>query len=177
MVLELAWQQLAAEKLLEKGELRVVKISLQKCIKNKQRVLATSMATRTTPVIKKTFPQIMRLKKRCEFLSIQRRGLRFKIGNLIVIARPAQKTPKTAKIGFTVTKKVGKANVRNLVKRRLRHLSRENFSCWRKYQIVVLARPSSAEATFMELKSDFLAALAQANKKLLKTRISRSKYF
>ena len=126
------------------------------------------MTTFTETIKKNTFPKKFRLRKRYEFISIQRSCLKLKTNNLILIVRTAFNFHNKPKIGFTVTKRIGKANIRNLIKRRLRHISRENFVCWKNYQIVILARPYSAKATFVELKSNFLYALNQINKKFQK---------
>ncbi len=170
-----ACRVLAVEKLSKKEETKAAKTSPLKYIKNKQRS-KIFMVKFTTIIVKKNFPKEIRLRKHYGFLSIQRLGVRLRTSNLIFIVRPAFRLPRTPKIGFTVTKKVGKANVRNLIKRRLRHLSRENFVHWKKYQIVVLAKPSSAVASFIELKFDFFHALNQAAKKLRNKHSIKSKH-
>jgi ribonuclease P protein component len=63
-------------------------------------------------------------------------------------------------VGFVVSKAVGSAVTRNLVKRRLRHLSRERVhSLPGSAVLVVRALPPAADATFESLGHDFDRAL------------------
>jgi ribonuclease P protein component len=63
-------------------------------------------------------------------------------------------------IGFVVSKAVGPAVTRNLVKRRLRHLSRERVhSLPGSAVLVVRALPASADASYEALGEDFDHAL------------------
>jgi len=68
----------------------------------------------------------------------------------------------SAQIGFVVSKAVGPAVIRNRVKRRLRHLAREQLSSLpRSAVLVVRALPPSAKASFPSLSADFDAALTR----------------
>lgn len=58
------------------------------------------------------------------------------------------------RIGFSVSRRVGKAHVRNLVKRRLREIAR-GISLLEGYDMVVVARESTAGAGFEELRKAF----------------------
>jgi ribonuclease P protein component len=67
------------------------------------------------------------------------------------------------RFGFTVSKKVGGAVVRNGVRRRLREIVRLNQSAFppgRCY--VIVARPEAATATFTALHDDLLGIAAAA---------------
>jgi ribonuclease P protein component len=67
---------------------------------------------------------------------------------------------KEPQVGFVVSKAVGSAVTRNLVKRRLRHLSRERVhSLPGSAVLVVRALPPAADATFESLGHDFDQAL------------------
>lgn len=67
-----------------------------------------------------------------------------------------------AQVGFVVSKAVGSAVVRNLVKRRLRHLARERLvSLPGSAVLVVRALPASAAASYGSLGADFDSALAR----------------
>lgn len=65
-----------------------------------------------------------------------------------------------AQVGFVVSKAVGSAVVRNLVKRRLRHLARERLSSLPGSAVLVVrALPASAAASYGALGADFDSAL------------------
>ncbi|MEQ9519381.1 MAG: ribonuclease P protein component [Parvibaculum sp.] len=70
-----------------------------------------------------------------------------------------------ARVGFTVTKKVGKSHVRNRVKRRLRAIAAELLpqSGRKGYDYVLIGREGSITRPFPELKADLLAALAKVH--------------
>jgi len=65
----------------------------------------------------------------------------------LIYARNSQK-----RIGFSVSKKVGGAVVRNLVKRRLRECIRPLLPEMRPGFYVMIAHPSSAQRSFVQLR-------------------------
>jgi len=58
---------------------------------------------------------------------------------------------KKLKIGFSVPNKIGKANVRNRLKRRLRAYVRGQIPTLAPAQVVITARPGAELLTFAEL--------------------------
>jgi len=68
-----------------------------------------------------------------------------------------------SRFGFTVSRKVGGAVVRNRVRRRLREIVRVHRAQFPAGQcFVIVARPEAAEADFDTLKGDLLAVAEQA---------------
>lgn len=65
----------------------------------------------------------IRLKRRAEFLRVAKAGRKAAMPGLVLQAL-AHQIPGTARLGFTVTKKVGNAVIRNRTKRRLREAAR-----------------------------------------------------
>lgn len=66
-------------------------------------------------------------------------------------------------VGLVVSKAVGPAVTRNLVKRRLRHLSRERVSSLPGSAVLVVrALPASADASYDDLRADLDHALRRA---------------
>ena len=63
------------------------------------------------------------------------------------------------RLGLTVSPKVGKAVVRNAVRRRLKEIYRLLQGLDAGYDIVVVARRRAAEASFSEIKKDLESAL------------------
>lgn len=72
--------------------------------------------------------------------------------------------PEGVRIGFVVSKAVGGAVVRNRVKRRLRHLVREELLVLAPAgsRVVVRALPASAEASSGHLRRDLVRAWQRA---------------
>ena len=64
--------------------------------------------------------------------------------------------------GYTVSKKLGKAVVRNRVRRRLREIMRLNNTRMRQgYDLVIVARQRAVEVTYQKLESDVLKCCEQ----------------
>lgn len=91
-----------------------------------------------------------------EFLRLYNKGKSVSSPLLVVYCR--RNGRRVTRLGITVGKKVGKAVVRNRLRRRLRESYRINEDLFsRGWDIVVVARAKSREASFAELCSDFLA--------------------
>jgi ribonuclease P protein component len=68
--------------------------------------------------------------------------------------------PPDVRVGFSVNKKVGKAVIRNRVKRRLREAVRRELPSVRPgSDLVFIARPAAAGATYWEIAEAVQAAL------------------
>ncbi|MEV6976485.1 ribonuclease P protein component [Kitasatospora sp. NPDC093806] len=127
-------------------------------------------------------PSENRLRRRQDFATAVKRGRRAGRPLLVVhLARedaPGGPTDRTsdirphvaegtpsARAGFVVSKAVGPAVTRNLVKRRLRHLMRDRLSRLPAGSLIVVrALPPAASASYQDLERDLDAAL----KRLLK---------
>jgi ribonuclease P protein component len=83
-------------------------------------------------------------------------------------SRSQIKTGLKGRLGLTVGKKVGDAPVRNLIKRRLRSIFRENRATFDGMDVVVIALPSAAKAPYEDLMRDLLTAASN-----LKARIAK----
>jgi ribonuclease P protein component len=79
------------------------------------------------------------------------------------LLRPATASAEpTARIGFVVSKAVGPAVTRNLVKRRLRHLCRERIETLPPGSLLVVrALPPAAQASYDELATELDRCLAR----------------
>jgi ribonuclease P protein component len=104
------------------------------------------------------FPRSARIRKRADFLRVQQRGKKISAGPLVGLALPA--AGPTARLGLTVSSKVGNAVVRARVKRQLRELFRRRRASCRPVDLVVIARPPACAATSAELSEAFAALLS-----------------
>ncbi|MFB7662723.1 MULTISPECIES: ribonuclease P protein component [Actinomycetes] len=122
-------------------------------------------------------PSENRLRRRQDFATAVKRGRRAGRPLLVVhLNRDAAVAGRTdrnsdshphvaegfpsARAGFVVSKAVGPAVVRNLVKRRLRHLVRERLSRFPAGSLIVVrALPPAGTASYLDLEHDLDAAL------------------
>ena len=82
-------------------------------------------------------------------------------GHLVLYAR--KNRTATNRVGITVSKKLGKANVRNRVRRRLREVYRLNEDKFQSgWDIVIVARTRAIHAPFEKLTESYLNAAAKA---------------
>lgn len=85
--------------------------------------------------------------------------------------RPAPDDKGAARVGFTVTKKVGNAVVRNRIKRRLRAASEDTADAFADgTDYVVVARRGVLDAPFALLRRELGATLGHVHAKLRRTR-------
>ena len=91
-----------------------------------------------------------RLQKNRAFQYVYRRGHSVACRDLVMLFAPG----KELKVGFSVSKKVGNAVVRNRTKRRLRECFRPLLGDVKTGLYVVIARPSAANAAFRDLDRD-----------------------
>jgi ribonuclease P protein component len=104
---------------------------------------------------------VERLRGPKQFTEVFAQGRRFVVGHAAVIVRP---TTGPARWGIVVGKRVGKAVVRNRVKRRLREICRTAEAAMRGGgDIVVVARPGAAAADYDALLHAVLSALRRAH--------------
>ena len=77
---------------------------------------------------------------------------------------PEGSTPTDApRVGFVVSRAVGGAVERNLVKRRLRHLSREVLPMLPSSSLLVVrALPAAREASYAELREDLVRGVERS---------------
>ncbi len=104
-----------------------------------------------------------RLKRRAEFLRVASRGRKAPVHGLVLQAL-ARDDAGPARIGFTVTKKVGNAVIRNRTKRRLREAARLLFRTApvRGVDLVLIGRDTTRSRPFAMLVDDLRRALAKA---------------
>ncbi len=107
-----------------------------------------------------------RIKKRKYFLAAAHNGRKFvACGMIVQIIK--NNTPDKINVGFTTTKKLGCAVVRNRIRRRLREICRLEFSnAPRGYNYVFVGRMATLNRSFDALQSDARYILRQWQKDL-----------
>lgn len=100
-----------------------------------------------------------RLRRRSEFLRVAQTGRKFAAAGLVLQAAPS--VDREMRVGFTVTRKVGPAVVRNRAKRRLRALAAEILPLHAApgHDYVMIGRATTATRDFTGLRHDLAAAL------------------
>ena len=103
-----------------------------------------------------------KLKRRAEFLLAAKDGRRAALPGLVLQARP-RGDDAPVRLGFTVTKKVGNAVVRNRTKRRLRAAAREVLGEEPApgIDLVLIGRDGTRGRRFALLKDDLRRAMAK----------------
>ena len=115
---------------------------------------------------------IGRLKTRAEFLHVKG-GARYAAPSLVLQARQRERRraeepsldPRVARFGFTATKTLGGAVVRNRARRRLKEAVRLTGGAHARegYDYVLIAREGTVQRPFPELIKDLERALAKVH--------------
>jgi len=106
-------------------------------------------------------PRTKRLTKRREFLRVYEKGHKV-VSRYVVLFFAANELP-LSRIGITATKKLGKANIRNRLKRWTREVYRRQREPLgideRSLDVVVNVKPNAAAASFTDYSRDLGRAL------------------
>ena len=109
-------------------------------------------------------PDLQRLKKRAAFVAASRAD-KWALGGLVLQAR-LRDDEAPARAGFTVTRKVGNAVIRNRARRRLKEAAREILPLLGKagYDYVLVGRRSTLTRAWPDLLDDLRTALAKVHR-------------
>jgi ribonuclease P protein component len=104
-----------------------------------------------------------RLTRRAEFLRAAAKGRKAPMPGLVLQALP-RNDDAPARLGFTVTKKIGNAVIRNRTRRRLKEAARLVLAaqpvCG--VDLVLIGRAGTAKRDFAVLQDDFRRAMSKA---------------
>jgi ribonuclease P protein component len=104
-----------------------------------------------------SFPKSSRLLKRADFVRVYDHGTRMsaRLLTAFVFRNDDPARPAGARIGFTVPKAIGKATVRNRIRRRTREAVRGEYAgIGTEWDIVIHPRRTVLDADFEELRTD-----------------------
>lgn len=98
---------------------------------------------------------VYRLKKNKEFRKVYSLGRSFADRRIIIYLHKNAK--EESRFGFTVSKKVGNAVIRNKVRRKLKEICRLNRSKIKKgFDVIVIARPAAAGEKYLDFEKSFI---------------------
>ena len=106
--------------------------------------------------------EIFTIKKRKEFLRVAGKGQKVVTSSLVLQAAQNLCLEENKRfVGYTTTKKIGKAHIRNRARRRLRAAVRQVFPSLSQPQTsyVLIGRRNTADCTFTKLCKDLTYAL------------------
>jgi ribonuclease P protein component len=109
------------------------------------------------------FGKAARLLLRREFLAVQERGRKLHAGAYLVLALPNQLGH--ARLGLTVSTRVGNAVARNRVKRWVREAWREVAQALPPWDVVVVARAAAPGAGLAAARTALAAAAAAGGRR------------
>lgn len=104
------------------------------------------------------YPKTARLRRRREFLSLQRDGRRRHTAHLVFIQQPSR--TGATRFGVTASTRVGSAVARNRVKRLLREVFRNHRAALEPpIDLIVIAKPGADILTYAQAAIEFARAL------------------
>jgi ribonuclease P protein component len=117
------------------------------------------------------YPAVLRLKRRADFLRVARTRRKWVTPGLILQARTrtvedlSSGDIEVLRVGFTVSRKVGNAVVRNRVKRRLRDVASQVIGEQARagHDFVIIGRAGALKRPFAALRCDLEKALKQVD--------------
>lgn len=127
---------------------------------NRRRSQGAERSPRTRP---QEAQRLVILRKRSDFLAANV-GRRAATPGFVLLVRDRQDGDPSKRVGFTVTKKIGNAVVRNRMKRRFRELAREIIPSrgHNGSDHVMIGRSGGIELEFDALRTDLAKALEKA---------------
>jgi len=109
--------------------------------------------------------RLVTIRKRSDFLAANR-GTRIPTPGFVLLVRKRGDGDEVLRVGFTVTKKIGNAVVRNRMKRRFRELARELLPAGglAGADHIMIGRAGGVERNFGLLRQDLAKALDKARR-------------
>lgn len=113
--------------------------------------------------------EVLNIKKRKDFVRVAAKGVKMVTSSLVLQAALSLSVPQNCcRTGYTTTKKIGKAHIRNRARRRLRAAVREVFAgrALPGVDYVLIGRYNTADCPFETIKGDLCYGLKKVHKLL-----------
>ena len=110
-------------------------------------------------VANKSVRKLITLKKNYEFQFVFRKGKRITLKHLNLIVAPCKKN--YAKVGIVISKKIGKAVVRNKKRRQIKEILRKFIYDVIPNQYVIVLKDSIVDLTFAELENEIFSCFVK----------------
>ena len=101
------------------------------------------------------------LRRRADFARLRQRGRRLNTPNLTLYRGDPQPGDTLPLVGITVTKAIGKAVVRNKLRRRLAAIVNDALDGRPPMRLLVVPRPAAAALDFAALRADVTSAFGR----------------
>lgn len=99
------------------------------------------------------------LRRRADFSRLRQRGRRVATRSLTIYRADAYPSDPTSLVGIAIKTSIGKAVVRNTLRRRLGAILQEELA-GRRLRLLIVARPEAAAIDFAGLRAEVVQALA-----------------
>jgi len=110
-----------------------------------------------------SFPKTRRLTRASEFADVKQRG-HSQRGKFVVLAALSVQNSGASRVGFVTSRRLGRAVVRNRVRRRLREIVRKHQHGLREdFWIVLIARRDAPKASYRALEDEWLRLAKRAS--------------
>ena len=102
------------------------------------------------------------LRRQADFARVRRQGRRLSTKSLVIFRSDSLSGDVTSLVGITVNKSIGKAVIRNKLRRRLAAIVNETLASEGTIRLLVVARPDAAALPFSDLRAEVTSALRRA---------------
>ena len=99
------------------------------------------------------------LRRQSDFARMRRQGERFSTHSLTIYRSKPLHGDVATLVGITVSKSIGKAVVRNRVRRRLAAIVHDALRPGTLMRLLIVVRPAAVPATFNQLRAEVTSAL------------------
>ncbi len=101
------------------------------------------------------------LRRQADFARLRRQGRRVSTKSLVIYRSEPLPSDDRCLVGITVSKSIGKAVIRNKLRRRLAAIVHEALARHRAMRLLVIARPIAAVAAWRDLQAEVTSALGR----------------